>query len=330
MANRFWIGTGTWGASSTANWSATSGGATGASAPTSADFVLFDAASGAGTVTIGTGAICLGINASAFTGTFAFGTNKINIAGTGSSNLAGSFAVTGTPLIELTNSSATARTVSTGSATEANSISVNVTAGTGNLTLSGNYRSVDFTGYAGQLQLSSRTIFGDWTLFTGMTLAAGANTTTFGATSGTRTITSNGRTMDFPVNFNGVGGTWTCADAITLGSSRTMTITNGTVQLKEGATSTVGFFATSGTNAKTLRSASAGTQATLLDAVGSVNVSNLTIRDIAATGGATWNAFATNNNVDAGNNSGWNFGYTPQYAYEAPTELRSFTERKQF
>ena len=55
-----------------------------------------------------------------------------------------------------------------------------------------------------------------------------------------------------------------------------------------------------------------------------------TIQDIAAAGGATWNAFASNNNVDAGNNSGWNFGLTPQYAYEYPIELRSFTERKRF
>ena len=54
MANRFWVGgSGTWDNVSTANWSATSGGAGGASAPTSVDDVFFDANSGtAATVTI--------------------------------------------------------------------------------------------------------------------------------------------------------------------------------------------------------------------------------------------------------------------------------------
>jgi hypothetical protein len=52
MATRYWVGgTGTWDASSTTNWSATSGGASGASAPTSADSVIFNTAGGGGTVT---------------------------------------------------------------------------------------------------------------------------------------------------------------------------------------------------------------------------------------------------------------------------------------
>lgn len=86
MADRFWVGgTGTWDASSTANWSATSGGAAGASAPTSADNVFFDAGSDAGgifTVTIGTGAVCNNITAGSldFTGTLNIATS-LNIYG---------------------------------------------------------------------------------------------------------------------------------------------------------------------------------------------------------------------------------------------------------
>jgi len=50
MADRYWIlGTGTWNATNTANWSATSGGAGGASVPTAADNVFFDANSNVGT-----------------------------------------------------------------------------------------------------------------------------------------------------------------------------------------------------------------------------------------------------------------------------------------
>lgn len=53
MASRFWVGgTGTWDSSNTANWSATTGGAGGASVPGSADTVTIDANSGTGTITV--------------------------------------------------------------------------------------------------------------------------------------------------------------------------------------------------------------------------------------------------------------------------------------
>lgn len=61
MADRYWVGgTGNWDATTTTNWSATSGGAGGASAPTSVDNVIFNTLSNATlyTVTIGTNAVC--------------------------------------------------------------------------------------------------------------------------------------------------------------------------------------------------------------------------------------------------------------------------------
>src|SRR4051794_10358200 len=49
MAARFWVGgAGTWDNAATTHWSASSGGASGASAPTSADNVTFDGSSGLG------------------------------------------------------------------------------------------------------------------------------------------------------------------------------------------------------------------------------------------------------------------------------------------
>jgi len=74
MANRYWVGgAGTWNTTSTTNWSASSGGASGASVPTAADSVFFDQA-GTYTVTC-TGALtCLDITVSAGTVTFATGT----------------------------------------------------------------------------------------------------------------------------------------------------------------------------------------------------------------------------------------------------------------
>lgn len=62
MASRFWVGgTGIWDTTSTANWSATNGGASGASAPVSGDTVSFTSSSGGGVVTAsGIGSVQLG------------------------------------------------------------------------------------------------------------------------------------------------------------------------------------------------------------------------------------------------------------------------------
>ncbi len=82
MADRYWVGgTGTWNTVSTANWSDTSGGGSGASVPTVADSVFFDQA-GTYTVTM-TGALaCLDITVSAGTVTFATGTGPtLNVRG---------------------------------------------------------------------------------------------------------------------------------------------------------------------------------------------------------------------------------------------------------
>jgi hypothetical protein len=58
MAARFWVGgAGTWSSGNTANWSATSGGAGGASVPGSADTPTFDANSGTGVVTFTNGGV---------------------------------------------------------------------------------------------------------------------------------------------------------------------------------------------------------------------------------------------------------------------------------
>lgn len=57
MADRYWVGgSGTWDGTTTTNWSATSGGAGGASAPTSADNVFFNSASGATSYIVTSGA----------------------------------------------------------------------------------------------------------------------------------------------------------------------------------------------------------------------------------------------------------------------------------
>lgn len=264
----------------------------------------------------------------------AFGTGKITTTGSGTvwntSSTTG-FSYTGTSRVDIANNSATATTISTGSVTEAQSLNFNFTTGSYTLTETTSvYKSLNFTGFSGTIPNSSRTIYGSLTLASGMTLTAGANATTFAATSGTNTITTATKTLDFPITFSGLGGTFAFQDALTQGSTRAFTITNGTVQLKASATSTVGAFATSGTTQKYLQSTTPGTTATLSQASGTVNASYLTVQDITATGGATWNAFYSNGSVDAGNNLGWNFGGTPAVDTEIGYRLRSFTQPRRF
>jgi hypothetical protein len=86
MADRYWVGgTGTWDAAATTNWSASSGGASGASVPTAADNVIFDAGSDAGgifTVTLSGTRLCLNITASSLDFTMTLGgTGGLTVSG---------------------------------------------------------------------------------------------------------------------------------------------------------------------------------------------------------------------------------------------------------
>lgn len=192
------------------------------------------------------------------TRTIAFGTGNISCSGTGTvwnTGTVTNLTTTGTQVVNVTSAGSTAINVSFGALSEANSISFNFTGGTYALTVndaSTAVRSLNFTGYSGTLgQIVGTTIFGNLTLSTGMSLTASNVTMTFGATSGTQQITSNGKTMDFPISFNGVGGTFSLQDAMTLGSTRTMTLTNGTLNLN-GNTCTVGTSFTTATGTKNL------------------------------------------------------------------------------
>lgn len=167
---RYWVtgGNGAW--NSTTNWSASSGGASGASLPDSTQDVFFDGNSGAGTSTVNTTTSVLSLDFTGFAGTLA-GSNAINVFG----NL--KFAATMT-----------------------------------------------------------RTWNG---------------TLTFSATSGTKTVTSNGITLGGAVTFNGVGGTWQLQDAFTTASTVTLLLLNGTLDTNGKALS-CGVLRTDNSNVRTL------------------------------------------------------------------------------
>ena len=250
-----------------------------------------------------------------------FGTGKIVVTANGgtvfSTRNITNFSCTGSKRVELTYAGSTGTRIVRsgdlgGTATADNTVDIFITAGSDTVDFFTNatttaVRSLDTTGFSGTISTNAFRLFGSLTLSATTVFTGTANAISFISTSAGNTITTNGATVDRALTFDGIGGSWAFQDALTQGSTRAFTITNGTVELKAGATSTVGAFATSGTNQKFLQSTLAGSQATLSQASGTVSASFLTIRDINATGGATWQAFTTNNNVDAGNNLGWDF-----------------------
>jgi len=348
----------------------------------------------------------------------AFGSGKIVVTGTGLNFYATTLTnlvLTGTPVVDLTYAGASAMTVrwgNSGGATTANVPTVNFTAGTYALSLAAFTLDLNFSGYAGAMTSASVGVYGSLTLGSAMTVAASTVALTMQAVVTGKTITSNSVLLDCPLVFNGIGGGWSLVDDLAIGTSRALTLTNGsfdangknvsigsftlgagtktltlgsgtwsvvgsgtawnantnvanltvspsagvismtsasaktfaggakawptlrqggagaltiqqsnsfanitnsvqpaTVTLTSGTTQTVAAFGVSGTagNLITLNSSTAGTRATLSDSIGTVEVSNVSIKDINATGGATWNAFLKSGNVDAGNNSGWDF-----------------------
>lgn len=339
MANRYWVGgTGTWDSVNVLNWSLTSGGVGGATVPGAADAAIFNESSGGGLVTIGENVTVLTCTFSAFTGSVDNNNKIINIQGNAatvySHNTTISFS--NNPTVNLNYSGATGtRTVSGRvGVSEANAVSVNITAGSDIVNLSSSisvYKNVNFTGFSGTVSTGNRRYYGNLTYVAGLTLTSGSfGTHFFSATSGTQTITMAGKSPDGPFTFDGVGGTYAFTDALVIPVGRALTFSAGTLKFKNGTTNSFGSFATTGSTQKTLQSSLDGSQAILSQASGTVNTTYLTIQDINATGGATWNALYENQNIDAGGNTGWNFGGSPQTVTEVTYALRSFTTPRRF
>lgn len=261
----------------------------------------------------------------------AFNGGQINVAGNAATVWAcedlTNFSYTGTPTVNFTYTGSTGTRVinhgATAGGTEANAVdfnivgggdTVNFTAGaTGSKCRNLTYQAA-FTGTSEVM--SGSYIYGNLLLSPSMVVSSGTSGPIFAATSGTKTITTSALTIDRPITFNGVGGTWAMQDALTLGSTRTLTMTNGTLQLKAATTNTAGGFTTLGENQKFLQSTVSGTQATLSVASGTISATHLSIKDIVATGGATFNAYTTNANADLGNNTGWDFSQaSAKYIY---------------
>ncbi len=199
MASRFWVlGTGTWDASDTTHWSATSGGAPLASVPGASDDVTFDGSSGGGTVTVNTTVTVASITGGAFTGTLTFSTNNNNVTLSGIFNFNGS----GTRTLNLGNGTWTL----TGTGTIWNM-------GGTNLTFNANSSTIVFSGSAAVL----RTFTGGNLTYNNLTF--GANTSVgASAIGGSNTFATLTATAPCVIEFPS-GSTTTLTSLVATGTS---------------------------------------------------------------------------------------------------------------
>lgn len=345
MATRYWVGgAGTWDASTTTHWSATSGGAAGASAPTSADDVIIDTSSGTGTITC-SAAVCnnLTVTASQAIVLGAAQTPLTTIYGNVSLPAGGSFSVTtgftfaatttgktittnGKTLRNLTFNGVGGGWTLQDALTAAASNAITLTAGSlntnnfnvtyGFFTLTGTTtRSLTLGTSNLSFNVATGATFWDATTTTNCTISAASSTITFIGSGSTAPFAGGGLTYGSIVFSGSASGTPQFLDTCTFTGTVSTTYTGSySVTLTSGITLTVGTWAITGSsmsNIVTLGVSSPGTLATLSQASGTFNGNYMYIRDITATGGATWNAGARSS--DQGNNTGWAFSATNVY-----------------
>lgn len=215
MAARFLVGGGDGNWNSTNNWSASSGGGSGASFPINGDTVTLDTASGATNITVNVASACTSIVASGtYTGTVTFN-NTLTSAGT-VTFIAG-MSIAGTSDL-ICNTTAT---LTSGGKTL-----------TGGLQLKGTsqvYTLGDNWTINGTLTLSGTTAI----TITSNTINVGGSLTETTATSGTANIVMNGTGTWSGANFLGNNLTFNTAGTITIsgsvGTGGTFTFTSGTV-----------------------------------------------------------------------------------------------------
>jgi hypothetical protein len=214
-----------------------------------------------GGVVLGSNTFSMGLFSTAGTGTrrINFGTGKILLTGTGTvwtSTAINNFTTlpaSAAKLVEVTTS-AGATTINSGLLSEANALNFTFLAGSGTVTLgAGTKRSLDFSAYSGLVgSNTAQTIYGDVHFGSGTFTGGLTGAWTFASTSATpRTITSNGRIITFNLIFNGVGGTWALQDDLLQSTARSVTHTNGTLDIN-AQTLTVGTNYTTATGTKNL------------------------------------------------------------------------------
>lgn len=273
MAARFWVGgTGTWDNLSTTHWSATTGGAAGASAPTSADDVTFDAASGGGTVTVNANLSLNNLTTGAFTGTLNFSANNNSVT------IAQTFNNNGTGV----------RTINLGNGTWTMTRNDGQTAwnwnGVTNLTFNANLSTLDFTSnntsFVTPFQLSQFAVTLTYNKVRLSGVAPYGHSQTGSANIATLEITAqNGLSVGAPVTITNLSVTAGVSIGLFAAASTTLTISNA--------------FSLNGTPAAPLQigaSSLIGDGGTISVPSGTCNFNWAEINSVTFAGGATFRA----------------------------------------
>jgi hypothetical protein len=319
--SRYWVGgTGTWNGASTANWSTSSGGSSGASVPSATDNAIFDANSGGGVVTVedtggGNFPECANLTCTGFTGSIDSIADGLNVNGNVTLSSGGDYTslyfyvIVGTTctLTSVGKSIYGLNTELGATVTLADDLNLpTFDFGIGTLTTNNFNVVADNTAIYGTLNMGSSTfnISTSWDADVGSTINAGTSTINI---SGVEFL-GGGKTY---YNLN-IGSTLEIR-----GNNTFNTISNSTqpiaILFESGKTQTVTNFSVSGTAGNRVTIQRLGlTQWTLSKASGTVSVDWLNIRNSRATGGATFYAGANSVNVaNSPPNSGWIFTAPP-------------------
>jgi hypothetical protein len=329
MADRYWVGgTANWDATAGSKWATTDGGAGGASVPTSADNVFFTAASGAVTVTITTSVNMLNLTCTGFTGTITGTSGALNVYGDFTLVAGMTWSHTGSVVTFAATSGARSITTagqtlaglrigSSGSSTATWTLQDALTT-SGNIVVdSGTFTTNNFSVTARlisssntntrAINLGSSTVTftsaGSITFTDPTNLTFNAGTSTINVSTATVSFEGGGQTFN-NVSFTNAGAGTRAVSGSNTFNTFSVSGTTPTIRFTSGTTNTFTTFSVNGTVGvlKIIDSSSAGSRATLSKATGTVTSDYVSIKDSAATGGATWNA---TNATDAGNNTGW-------------------------
>lgn len=322
MASRYWVagGTGSW--ISTTNWATTSGGASGASVPTSADNAIVDANSGTSPVInlAGVGS-CLDLD---FTGSITptlTGASSFNIFGSLTFISALTFSHTGNYNFKSTS---TGKTITWAGKTTAGNVIFDGVGGdwtlqdtlnsTASVTLTNggldtNGKTINCASFTSSntnvrtltLGASPINLTGNWFISVPTNLTFSVGTSSIIMSGAAPTFTGGGLTYNIVTL---TGASITIADSNTYG---TLTFTAGkTVIITSATTQTYTSLVANGTPASkvTIRSTSAGSAAIMSRSSGNQVIRNISLKDITATGGATFYALGTTN---VSGNTGWSY-----------------------
>lgn len=338
MANRYLVAAGTWNNSNTAIWSATDGGASGASAPTTSDNVFLTAASGAVTVTTAGTATAGNVDCTGFTGTLSWG-GATSTTWAGSFKLVAGMTVSGVAFSTQTFTGAGSFQL-TCAGKQFGNLTINAPGGTyqlqDDITI-GSTGGATLTHIAGTLDTNGKTVLcggfnsnntntrtltlGSSSITCSTTSPWNVNVTNLTVSANTATVTCSASGASFitwqTFNWNGMSVVFTGGTANT-GVTTNLTFANFTftgtavktgVLTLYGNITCTGTFACNGdstTNRVLVNTNTLGTARTITAAT--VSCSNVDFRDITGAGAGSWNLSAiTGLSGDCGGNSGITF-----------------------